>query len=66
MDGKLCITKRKPQRGEDGHRVISIRMKDELIQQLDALSEETKRSRNELVNLILESALKMVVIHDEY
>lgn len=66
MDGKLCITKRKPKRGEDGHRVISIRMKGELIQQLDALSEETKRSRNELVNLILESALKIVVIHDEY
>ena len=46
--------------------MISIRMKEELIQQLDALSEETKRSRNELVNLILESALKMVVIHDEH
>ena len=39
-------------------------MKDETIAQLDAISAQTDRSRNEVVNLILEAALKIVSIED--
>ena len=56
--------KKKRDRGEDGYKVVSVRMKDEMIAELDALSSKTNRSRNELINLLLESALKIVKVED--
>lgn len=56
--------KKKRNRGEDGYKVVSVRMKDEMISELDALSSKTNRSRNELINLLLESALKIVKVED--
>lgn len=40
-------------RGEDGNRVITVRIREEILSKLDKLSAETNRSRNELINLIL-------------
>ena len=39
-------------------------MKDELIARLDELSVKTNRSRNELINLLLESAVEIVRIEE--
>ena len=39
-------------------------MKEEMIQQLDLLSAETNRSRNELINLLLEAAIPIVKVED--
>ena len=39
-------------------------MKDELIERLDALSAQTNRSRNEIINLLLESAVTIVKIEE--
>ena len=39
-------------------------MKDELLQRLEDLSAETNRSRNELINLLLEAAVRNVKIED--
>ena len=56
------ITRKK---GEDGHKVVSVRMREETLARLDELSAQTNRSRNELINLLLEEALKDVSVVDE-
>ena len=58
--------KKSPRRGEDGHKVVSVRMKDETIERLDRLSIETNRSRNELINLLLEAALDNVSVEESH
>ena len=40
-------------RGEDGNRIISVRIREDILAKLDNLSAETNHSRNELINLIL-------------
>ena len=40
-------------RGEDGNRVITIRIKEDTLAALDKLAQESNYSRNELINIIL-------------
>lgn len=61
----IRITNKTVRRGEDGHKVISVRMKDATIARLDRLSAETNRSRNELINLLLEIALNDVQVEEQ-
>ncbi|MBQ3110114.1 MAG: ribbon-helix-helix protein, CopG family [Clostridia bacterium] len=56
MDEKLII-KKKSLKGEDGFKTFSIRVSDETVQKLNVLAEETNRSRNELINILLEYAI---------
>ena len=65
MSREIRITKKTARRGDDGHKVISVRMKDATLARLEQLSAETNRSRNELINLLLEEALLDVRIEDE-
>jgi len=65
MKKEIQITKKTSRRGEDGHKVVSVRMKEETIEQLDSLSAQTNRSRNELINMLIEAALKDVTVLDE-
>ncbi|MBE6984384.1 MAG: ribbon-helix-helix protein, CopG family [Ruminococcaceae bacterium] len=65
MTGEIKITKKTARKGEDGSKIISVRMKDELVERLDALSEQTNRSRNELINLLLQSAIDIVKVEEE-
>lgn len=64
MEKEIRITKKVAKRGDDGYKIVSVRMKDETIEQLDTISAETDRSRNEVINILLESALKIVKIDD--
>lgn len=64
MADVIKIKKKSHRRGEDGYKVVSVRMKDELIARLDVLSEKTNRSRNELVNLLLDAAIDIVKVED--
>ncbi|MBR6530985.1 MAG: CopG family transcriptional regulator [Clostridia bacterium] len=57
MNEKLII-KKKLLKGEDGYKTFSIRIKDETVEELDVLSKETNRSRNELINILLDFAIK--------
>ena len=57
MDQKLIINK-KSLKGEDGYKTFSIRIKDETAGELDELARQTNRSRNELINILLEFAIK--------
>lgn len=64
MADVIKITKKGTRRGDDGCKVVSVRMKDELIERLDDLSAKTNRSRNELVNLLLNAAIDIVKIEE--
>ena len=64
MADVIKITKKGVRRGDDGCKVVSVRMKDELIDRLDDLSAKTNRSRNELVNLLLNAAIEIVKIEE--
>lgn len=57
MDKKLIINK-KNLKGEDGYKTFSVRLKDETVNNLTKLSEESNRSRNELINLLLDFAIE--------
>ncbi len=56
MKEKLIINK-KSLKGEDGYKTFSIRIKDDTVIKLDKLSEQTNRSRNELINILLDYAI---------
>ena len=64
MKKEIKITKKTARKGEDGHKVVSVRMKDSTIARLDELSAETNRSRNELINMLLEAALDNVSVEE--
>lgn len=49
-------------RGEDGSRVISVRIREDTLAQLDRLSADSNYSRNELINRILEYGLSHIEI----
>lgn len=57
MKEKLIINKRLP-KGEDGYKTFSIRIKDETVEKLDFLARQTDRSRNELINILLDFAIE--------
>ena len=64
MAQEIRITKKPPRRGDDGYKVVSVRMREEMLEQLDGLSEKTNRSRNELINMLLEAALHIVKVEE--
>ena len=57
MKEKLIINK-KPYKGEDGYKVFSVRIKDEMVEKLDEISKRSNRSRNELINIFIDFAIK--------
>ena len=61
---EIRIRKKVAKRGDDGYKIVSVRMKDELIEKLDKLSTDTNRSRNELINILLDAAVDIVKIEE--
>ncbi len=49
-------------RGEDGSKVISLRIREDTLARLDALAAETNYSRNELINIILRHGIDNIEI----
>ena len=64
MAEEIKIKRKTAKRGDDGYKIVSVRMKDELIDRLDKLSADTNRSRNELINMLLNSAMEIVKIEE--
>ena len=50
-------------KGDDGYKIISIRIKDGTLEKLDTLSQKSNRSRNEIINIILESSIDDVEVN---
>ena len=59
---KLIITKKI--KGEDGHKTFSIRLKDETIERLDDIAARSNRSRNDLINTLLDFAMDYCEIEE--
>lgn len=64
MAEEIRIKKKKAGKGDDGYKIVSVRMRDELLSRLEDLSAKTNRSRNELINLLLEAAVDIVKIEE--
>ena len=64
MEKEIKIKKKAARRGDDGYKVVSVRMKEEMLERLDELSSQTNRSRNELINLLLDAAMKIVEVEE--
>ena len=60
---KLVITKK--EMGEDGLKVFSIRIKDETVARLDEIARNTNRSRNDLINMLLDYAMDYCEIEEK-
>ena len=49
-------------RGEDGNKVITVRIREDTLDALDKIATETNRSRNELINIILSNGVQNLEI----
>lgn len=65
MSKQELIIKPKRTKGDDGYKVFSIRIKEEIVTRMDEVSAKTNRSRNELIGTFLNYALDHCVIQDE-
>lgn len=65
MNPPELILRPKHMKGDDGYKTFSIRIRESTVAQIDALSAETSRSRNELIGIFLEYALKHCVVLTE-
>ena len=58
------IIKPKKMRGNDGYKTFSIRIKEEVVEKIDSISNRTGHSRNELIGIFLEYATNHCKIED--
>jgi metal-responsive CopG/Arc/MetJ family transcriptional regulator len=49
-------------RGEDGNKVITVRIREDTLDALDKIAAETNHSRNELINIILSHGVQNLEI----
>lgn len=62
-DDKLIIRSKK-YKGSDGYKTFSIRIKEEIVENIDSISDKTGHSRNELIGILLEYAIDHCIIED--
>ena len=60
---KIKIPKKKL-KGEDGHKTFSIRVPDDLYEELNTFASKTELSRNEIITILLNEALNIAEIDD--
>lgn len=51
-------------KGEDGHRIITIRIREDTLESIDKIAAEANYSRNELINRMLEHGLEHIEIEN--
>lgn len=49
-------------KGEDGYKLISVRIREETLSALDKMAAKTHYSRNELINLILQHGVNNIIV----
>ena len=59
MNSEPLIIKK---RGEDGNRIITVRIREDTLAELDRLAAESNRPRNERINIILAHGVKNIEI----
>lgn len=51
-------------RGDDGFKVISVRLREGVLEQIDQAAGRANRSRNEVINIILEHGVTLLEIEE--
>ena len=64
MEEKLVIKKKNKLKGDDGYKVFSVRIKEETVTKLEQISNESNRSRNEIINALLDFAISRCEIDE--
>lgn len=62
MENKFVVRRRKPAFGKTS--VVSARLPDDMIAELDKIAQKTGRTRNELIQMSIDYALKNLEIED--
>jgi len=62
MDSEKLIIYPKRAKGDDGYKTFSIRVKEEIVDQINGIAAQTGHSRNELIGKFLEFALERCTI----
>ena len=62
MENESLVIKPKKPKGEDGYKVFSVRIKEDIVSRVDAISSQTGHSRNELIGLFIEYALDRCIV----
>lgn len=65
MEDERLILTPKHAKGEDGYKTFSIRIREELVEKINAIAVQTGYSRNELIGKLLEYAVERCVIVEE-
>ena len=63
-DEKLVIHPKRA-KGEDGYKIFSVRLKEELVENMNNISAQTGFSRNELISRFLEFAIEHCIIEEK-
>ena len=59
MKNDTLVIKRK---GEDGSKIITVRLREDTLSELDRIASESNYSRNELINIILKHGVENIKI----
>ena len=65
MEEKLLIHKKNKLKGDDGRKILSVRIKEDTVHTLDRLSMETNRSRNAIIHNFLDCAMERCEIVEQ-
>lgn len=65
MDNTNLVIHPKRAKGEDGYRTFSVRVKEDIVEQVNEIAAKTGRSRNELIGILLEYALARCTISEK-
>lgn len=64
MDEQRLIVRPKRQKGDDGYKVFSIRVKEETVAKIDDVANRSGRSRNELIGMFLDFAAEHCIVEE--
>ena len=62
MRNTITISSRSKDKDSSEHKIVSVRMKIDLLEKLDDIAAQTNRSRNEVINILLESAVEIATV----
>ena len=62
---EIIISKKTRARGDDEHKIISLRIRQDALEQIEDIAKKTERSRNELINILIMEALKNVTVQED-
>ncbi len=62
MTKEHLIVKLKRPKGDDGYKTFSIRIREDIVNRIDVISNQTGRSRNELISMLISYALDRCIV----